>query len=55
MKEGEKLSTLIKINNIIENKIDYGNLNNKNVEDIKRNIENINLNIINSILLNKKH
>ena len=55
MKEGEKINIFIKINNIIENKIDYGNLTNKNVEDIKRNIENINLNIINSILLNKKH
>ena len=55
MKEGEKINIFIKINNIIENKIDYGNLTNKNVEDIKRNIENINLNIINSILLNKKY
>lgn len=50
MKEFKKINILLNINNIIENKIEYGDLTNKSIEDIKKNIEEININIIRLVL-----
>ena len=50
MKEFKKINILLNINNIIENKIEYGDLTNKSIEDIKKDIEKININIIRLVL-----
>ena len=53
MQDNKKFSIFLELIKVIEDKIDYGDLKNKSVEDIKKNVENINLNIIKLVLSNK--
>ena len=48
--EKERINVFTDLHMAIEDKIDYGNLNNLNVNEIKINVENINLNLIKLIL-----
>lgn len=53
MQDTKKFSIFLELIKVIEDKIEYGDLSNKSVEDIKKNIENININII-KLVLSKK-
>ena len=52
-KEREKVKIFSDINTIIDEKIEYGDLKNLNVNQIKERVEHINLNIINLVLSKK--
>ena len=52
-KEREKVKIFSDINTIIDKKIEYGDLKNLNVNQIKERVEHINLNIINLVLSKK--
>ena len=54
MQDSKKFSIFLELIKVIEDKIEYGDLSNKSVEDIKKNIENINLNIIKLVLSKKE-
>ena len=54
MQDSKKFSVFLELIKVIEDKIEYGDLSNKSVEDIKKNIENINLNIIKLVLSKKE-
>tara|TARA_B100000767_G_scaffold66980_1_gene63438 strand:- start:553 stop:1644 length:1092 start_codon:yes stop_codon:yes gene_type:complete len=49
----EKMNIFIDLQEIIKSKIEYGNLSSLSVEDIKKRIESININIINLVLSKK--
>ena len=54
MQDDKKFSIFLSLIDIIEKKIDYGDMSNKNVQDIKKHIENINLRVI-KLALSKNH
>ena len=54
-KEREKVKIFSDINTIIDEKIEYGDLKNLNVNLIKERVEHINLNIINLVLSKKNN
>ena len=54
MQDDKKFSIFLSLIDIIEEKIDYGDMSNKNVQDIKKHIENINLRVI-KLALSKNH
>ena len=47
------MNIFIDLQEIIKSKIEYGNLSSLSVEDIKKRIESININIINLVLSKK--
>jgi len=53
MRESNKLNIFDSLYQSIVGKIDYGDLKNKNIKDIKKKIEDINLSVINLVLREK--
>ena len=53
MRENNKLDIFNRLHKSLVNKIDYGDLKNKDIKDIKKKIEDINLSIITLVLREK--
>ncbi len=53
MRESNKLNIFDSLHQSIVDKIDYGDLKNKDIKDIKKKIEDINLSVINLVLREK--
>ena len=53
MRENNKLDIFNRLHKSLVNKIDYGDLKNKDIKDIKKKIEDINLSVITLVLREK--